>query len=114
VASLVTQLTALTQEIRELRRENLELRRQLDSARGVQQHQPYALAPLPTPCFSPVHPPGSRTRVVGDLSPAVGLAEAGYGDDVIMSSPQDDKDSKRPRRALAPELDAALGAPPGP
>ena len=88
VASLVAQLGVLTQEIRELRHENAELRRQLDLARGVHQHQPYSLAPLPPPSFSPVTPiPGSRTRTAGEVSPGGIGVEVGTVADVVMPSP---------------------------
>ena len=73
LAALVAQVGALSQEIRELRRENVELRRQLDVARGVQQHQPYAVAslpPLPAPEFTPVRPASqARPRIAAELSP---------------------------------------------
>ena len=68
LVALTTQVAELLQEIRILRQENEALRRQV--SRGVQQHHPYALQPIPTPAFSPVHPlPPPRTRVSGDLSP---------------------------------------------
>ena len=71
------QVAALTQEIRGLRTENLELRRQLDVARGVQQHQPYALTPLPQPHFSPLRTVTvGQPRISGDLSPDPPVAPA--------------------------------------
>ena len=112
---MISQLEALTREIKDLRLENAELRRQLDAARGVVQHQPYALPVLPAPVFSPIHPlPGQRVRAAGDLSPSADHVDSGGGADVVMSSPPDDKDSKRPRRSLATALDAASGAPSDP
>jgi hypothetical protein len=105
MAALVTQMGALTEEIRELRQQNVELRRQLDLARGIQQHQPYAVAPLPplpTPAFSPVRP--ARTRAAGDLSPGMAIPPVMYdaAGEVVMSSdsPPVDADRKRGRRAL--------------
>ena len=115
--ALTNEVSKLAQELREVRRENAELRRQLDAYRGVQQHQPYAvsLPPLPLPpVFTPVRPVGpSRTRTAGDLSPAGGDEglHPGSGADVHMPSLPDGVDSKKARRSLGESLgDAASGA----
>ena len=70
---LTTQLGQLLEEVRALRKENSELRRQVEAARGLQQHQPYALSPLvplPQPQFSPMGACNTaRTRTAGELTP---------------------------------------------
>lgn len=113
LAALTAKVGDLLDEIRALRRENAELRRQVDLARGVQSHQPYALTPilpLPTPAFSPVHPlPGSRGRTAGEVTP--GAIATVDGQDVLMPSPAADPEAKRTRRSLAAELDDSGGQP---
>jgi hypothetical protein len=115
---LVQQVAALTEEVRSLRNENVVLRRQLDVARGVQQHQPYAILPLADPTTSPRGPPVVRPRTAGELSPGPVID---LGGDAIMNSPPLDGDPKRARRSLAVGLEEAaasclpdLAAHPGP
>ena len=113
LATLTAQVGQLLQEIRELRRENAELRRQVDSARGIQQHQPYALnplPPLPTPVFSPIRPSqGSRARMAGELTPEhrAPPMDVDRDGDVGMVSPAADAESKRARRSLEVGLASA-------
>jgi hypothetical protein len=108
------------QEVRELRRENTELRRQVELARGLQQYQPYALRALP-----PLQPPqfvftperslaDSRHRTAAALSPAPGVFQhlEDKDGDVGMASPQKGVDTKRARRSLAlgtVDVDASSG-----
>ena len=111
---LTTQLGQLLEEVRALRKENSELRRQVEAARGLQQHQPYALSPLvplPQPQFSPMGAcTTARTRTAGELTPeAAGLVPSGEdGMDVAMPSPPADVESKRARRSLELELGNAV------
>ena len=100
MAALVTQVSALTarveelmQELRAVRMENAELRRERDAMRGLQQHQPYALTPLPPPTFtySPPRAPSENVRSASQLSPP----PAGLGSPSSVAL-----ESKRVRRAL--------------
>ena len=121
LAALTAQVGILPQEIQELRKENFELRRQAEQARGLQQHQPYALSslpPIPAPQFTPVKPtPAGRTRTASELSPGPtdSTVDVGTGGDTVMSSPTVDVEQKRARRSLELSLEneapAALGDP---
>ena len=72
---------ALAAELRALRQENADLQRQLCAARGVQVHQPYAIAGQPTTLLAPVSSSGDddvlmaadakRAGTLGALSPNV-------------------------------------------
>ena len=121
--ALSSQVAELLQELRDLRRENADLRRQLAVASGVTQHQPYA---LPTPVVPTLPPrtlspdrsaPPGKARTVHDLSPGVTVDKDG---EAVMPSPPLDANSKRARRSLASDLDDAApeaspsGAPTGP
>ena len=119
-------MTALVQEMRELRRENAELRRQLEVARG--QHQPYALTslpplPQPPPMFTPERTTVDLRRRAADVSPAPGDLQplADPSGDTVMQSPPAAVDPKRPRRALlqtpvdpSPAATSSSGVPPAP
>lgn len=60
LALLNKQNAAMAEDMRELRRENAALRRQLDEARGIRVHQPYSQPPpLPSPRQSPPQPPAA-------------------------------------------------------
>ena len=106
----------LLDELREVRRENAELRRQVELARGLRQHQPYALPlmlPTPVPQCTPAKSASSgKTRMAGDLSP--GLDDpppvGGAGGDVVMSSPIVDAEQKRARRSLGDSLEEAASS----
>jgi hypothetical protein len=97
LAAMAQQLALMQQELRELRRENVELRRRAEQAEGLQQHQPYAVAPLPQPVFTFTPPRGAQNtnaRSASQLSPApIG----------VTSSPPADADHKRTRRQLPME-----------
>jgi hypothetical protein len=117
LSALSAQVGELLHELRALRQENSELRRQLAVAQGVHQHQPYALppplplAPLPTPSFSysPDRPaPPGKSRTAGELSPTHEMDTMG---DAVMSSPSADLDTKRARRSLAEGIEGAASAP---
>lgn len=111
LAALSLQLEAVLRQLHELQKENLALRRQLEAARGFQQHQPYALqatppslaplpgplplAPLPTPQFSPVKPLGPSVMAV-DADSSLGVREREVG-----STP----DAKRPSAVRALVVD---------
>ena len=116
-ASVAAQLSALTAqvadlltEMRALRQENTELRRQLDAARGVQQHQPYAVSGFAPADYQPSSPARPlltlRTRTAGELTPEMATTmDAGTANsDAIMSSPPADTDPKRVRRSVGAEL----------
>jgi hypothetical protein len=111
---LAAQLAALVQEVRELRKENAELRRQVELARGLQQHQPYALPALPPLqppqfVFTPERPlPDGRHRTAAALSPApVAFQNLEDRDgDIGMPSPQKDVEAKQARRSLALDMGA--------
>ena len=94
MAAMNRQLEAMRQEIRTLHHENAELRRRLEQAQGVQQHQPYALAPLPRPNFAFTPP---RAASDAHARPASTLSPPPPG---VPSSPAVDADAKRARRAL--------------
>ena len=105
VGLLRSELQSASAEIRELRKENTLLRQQLDAARGVHQHQPYAVhttEPQPVP---------AKSRTAGDLTPERPLDQQG---ETVMTSPPGDPDSKKARRSLQPGLDASSSTPGGP
>ena len=112
LSALTAQVSELLEEMRALRRENADLRRQLAAAQGVQQHQPYAIstAPhIPIRPYSPEGPgPAGRIRTAGELSPepSTGAAVNTTDADVVMSSPPTAVDPKRARRSLGDELSA--------
>ena len=118
LSALTAQVSELLEEMRALRRENADLRRQLAFAQGVQQHQPYAISTAP---FVPIRPysaegpgPAGRTRTAGELSPepSSDVVANTADSDVVMSSPPAAVDPKRARRSLGEELNAAsTGAP---
>jgi hypothetical protein len=108
MSMLLQQVAALTQEIRDLRKENVDLRRQLDMARGIQQHQPYALTPIVAPTLSPRGLPTGRPRTADELSPGPAIDPGG---DAIMTSPPADGEAKRARRSLAAGLEGAATPP---
>jgi hypothetical protein len=112
LTALTAQVGQLLEEMRCLRRENAELRRQLEAARGVHQHQPYALSPLPpVPAFSPLRPAVPvRTRMAGELTPEPSDPNIDGMQDTVMPSPPVDADTKRARRSLAVELGDADAA----
>lgn len=68
LAALTAQVTELLEEIRQLRRENYDLRRQVEVSRGLQQHDPYALRSQPTGGTG-----GSPAAQQGDISMNSGL-----------------------------------------
>ena len=95
LAALVAQIAALTEEVRELRKENARLQQQLELTRGptppqLYRHQPYTvsprgpttpLCPIPVPSFPPLPPSpgdtvmdttnlGSRERELGSTPEA--------------------------------------------
>ena len=85
--ALTAQVSELLEEIRQLRRENYDLRRQVELARGLQQHDPY-----------PRHPDGSSS-LTGDVPMLSGLtgnvrprtpprASTTIGDDASVNSPE--------------------------
>lgn len=113
-------MSELLEEIRQLRRENYDLRHQVEVSRGLQQHSPYAPLP-PDTTSSQVVAPGS-TGLGGDVSmgdsvtgmlrprtpPDVAKVEDASGvSPVKISSP----DPKRARSLLEP-LDNSV-VPPG-
>ena len=121
-----SQMAAMMQELRELRKENDALRRQVELFRGLQQHQPYApvvpqLLPAAVSASSPVRPqPVDRHRLATDLTPPGRSDPDGAVGDVSMQSPPMDVESKRVRRALdllplaaAPDSSGSSGADPG-
>ena len=123
LALMTAELTRMSQELREMRRENAMLRQQVEKLRGLQQHDPYSLQPSTTTAESSTtvqQPPPARTRGVGDLSPAHEVQKPG-DDDAVMASPSTEADPKRARRSLqgvlmgadTERLDtSAAGAPP--
>jgi hypothetical protein len=104
----------LLQENRELRKEVANLRRQVEPARGLQQHQPYALPPVSLQSVDPLPQPlMGRTRTVGELTPEHRSGDDGA--DTVMRSPPAEIEPKRVCRSLATSLgDAALSAVPDP
>ena len=115
VAGLQSTLAAIQEELKESRRENALLRQQLDFARGVRSHQPYALPPLPDPppVFTPPRPSSeSLMRTADQLSPfrpgVPDLADH-VGDQVMSGSPPAAAvETKRARRALSVPPGAAV------
>ena len=102
LALMTAELTRMSQELREMRRENAMLRQQVEKLRGLQQHDPYGLPPSTTTAESTTTEqqfPSTRTRGVGDLSPPHGVPQSGDGDSV-MASPGMEADPKRARRSL--------------
>jgi hypothetical protein len=106
LAAMTAQLDALQWEMRELRHENAALRAQVEAARGLQQHQPYAFTgpPPPPPQTMPFTPERtshtSRPRPdSAETPPAAPLDACG---DALMHSPPTATEPKRPRR-LVPE-----------
>jgi hypothetical protein len=76
------QNAALLEEVRDLRRENTQLRRELDAARGRQVHEPYVPGGM------------AAAAVSGDGRPA---SPAGRVGDILMdlNSPGPERDAKR-------------------
>jgi hypothetical protein len=106
VAALTDRVAQLVDMMAAVQKENAMLRRQLDVARGVQQHQPYALhasllpPPPPPPAFSPERaPPAAVPRLAGERTPDVGGSQT-CGQDVVMQSPPAEMDQKKARRSL--------------
>ena len=111
------QMAAMMQELRELRKENDALRRQVELFRGLQQHQPYATGPLVLSTPRPTSPAVrsqlvDRHRLAADLTPppADRRDTDGAAGDTCMLSPPVDAESKRVRRAL--DLLSTAAAPP--
>ena len=115
VGELNRTVSQLNRALDEVRQENALLRQQLSVARGVHQHQPYALppptlAPLPAPNFTHTPeraPPPGKSRTLGDLSPQATVDHHG---EAVMTSPPDDPGSKKAKRSLQSGLDDAAGS----
>jgi hypothetical protein len=116
VALMASQMAMLVEQVKELRAENALLRQQLDVARGLQSHQPYALQRAPSPQRRPTPPrgpPEDRRRPAAELSPPSAYDPEGAHGDAVMRSPDDAVEAKKTRRMLELDLAASAGVPPG-
>ena len=101
--AMVAQIAALQAELRDMRKENAVLRREVELARGM--HRPYdtvtlpSLPPPPT-AFSPPRPTSELTRTATQLSPSRPGGPDGVGGDQVMGSPPQAVEPKRVRRDI--------------
>jgi hypothetical protein len=104
LAIMTARLEAMHHDMQELRKENSALRAQVEAARGLQQHQPYALSrlpPLPPPpaAFTPERSStDDRHRTAAQLSPPPDVLPLGTSGDTELSSPVAAVVPKRPRK----------------
>jgi hypothetical protein len=118
VALLTAKMAELVGTLQALQEENAALRRQLEFAWHVSQHQLYAPSTLPPSQPSlPVEPPSrpapvAGRRRVGDRTPDRPVPELPEDDDEVLHppSPNPDGEPKRARRSIGPGLDAAAPA----
>ena len=96
MVELGRQNAALLEEVRDLRRENVRLRQELDAATGRHSHVPYA---APAVEEQPL-PVSSNDPVVGERP----LTPVGLTADIIMDhdSPEPQRDPKRVRPTVDP------------